>query len=241
MADIHEHDADSGWFVSYLARREESGHPRCRPPFAARYGCSVNGRLDVRRRQLLGALVSTPVAAVVLGSCTGDPPGKRPRPAHRTDADIRVRWRAAVAEQDLLLLHAAAVAKHSALDEVIAPFTAHHRAHLQALLDEGPLPLLARLDAEQTPGKDSGGSGGNGAGDSSSNQRDDDTSTNRGREVPGIPDDAEDALEVIREAERTAAESHITECLQASSRRLAALLGSMAAAEAAHDAALEDA
>lgn len=53
-----------------------------------------------------------------------------------------------------------------------------------------------------------------------------------------VPDDAGSALAAVRDAERVAADARLTGCLQAAGPRLAGLLASVGAAEAAHDAAL---
>lgn len=59
--------------------------------------------------------------------------------------------------------------------------------------------------------------------------------------VPEVPDDRADALAAVREAERNAADVRISDCLAATGPRLAAVLSSIGASEAAHDVVLETA
>jgi hypothetical protein len=59
--------------------------------------------------------------------------------------------------------------------------------------------------------------------------------------VPEVPGDRAAALAAVREAERSAAEVRISDCLAATGPRLAAVLSSIGASEAAHDILLETA
>lgn len=179
----------------------------------------------MRRRRLVLALIGVPVLGAALGACTAEPSAKLPAPGDPPDADTRLRWRAIQAEHGLLVLHAAAVAKHAALDELIAPVSAHHREHLQALLEDGPIPRVALVASAWRDGSGSG-----------------DTSLSGAKlganALPDVPDNPGAALELVRDTEQAASAAGIAECLQASGPRLAMLLASIAAAEAAHDITL---
>ncbi len=59
--------------------------------------------------------------------------------------------------------------------------------------------------------------------------------------VTEVPSDQVAALAAVREAERSAAEVRIADCLAAAGPRLAAVLSSIGASESAHDALLESA
>ncbi|NED98502.1 hypothetical protein G1H11_24700 [Phytoactinopolyspora alkaliphila] len=183
----------------------------------------MNDRLTPPRRRILAALAGVPLLSLTLTGCTGTPPGKRTLRGAGEEADARVRWHAARTEQNLLVLHAATIARHSELEDAVEPFSSHHRQHVDALVGDGPLPLLARLDVIGSA--DTGG----------------DVLGRLERldaELPEVPDDPGQALTAVRAAELAASEAHLTDCLEASSPRLAALLASVAAAEAAHDAGL---
>ncbi|NDL59288.1 hypothetical protein [Phytoactinopolyspora mesophila] len=182
--------------------------------------------VDAQRRRLLLALVGTPALGMSLAACTQGPSSKHAPPGVAPDADTRVRWRAVRAEQELLIRHAATLDQHAELSDHLAPLTSHHWQHLAALLDEGPLPRLATLSVELPSGAESGG-------DASAIDLD-------LVDAPEIPDDADAALEALREAERDAAEAQTAESLRAAAPRLATLLASIAAAEAVHHASLED-
>jgi hypothetical protein len=185
--------------------------------------------MHAQRRRLLLALAGTPLLGGILAACTRELASKSAPPGVAPDADTRVRWRAVRAEQQLLILHAATLARHDDLAETVAPLTEHHRQHLLALLDEGPLPRLAALSLD-LPGES--------AAESDGDVPDVDLDL---VDAPDIADDADAALDALREAERAAANDHAAECLRASSPRLAMLLASIGAAEAAHDASLESA
>ncbi|AYY12776.1 hypothetical protein EF847_08680 [Actinobacteria bacterium YIM 96077] len=196
--------------------------------------------VDVSRRRALLALAGIPVAGMALASCSETHPAKRRAPHHHPDRDSVVRWRAIQLEQRLLARHAETVTHHPELEDLLGTPTAHHRAHLEALLDDGPLPRLASVDdasgvsGTAADGRTSGSGTDTGPGDAGPGE------TGPGEtEPPEIPANPGDALAAIRDAERTASDLHITECVNATSPRLAALLGSLAAAEAAHDADLD--
>ncbi|WP_166351648.1 hypothetical protein [Phytoactinopolyspora limicola] len=187
----------------------------------------MNDTLDVRRRRLLVAAFGLPVFGVVVAGCTTPRQAKQPAPQPAPDADARVRWRAARAEESLLIRHAATVERHPELDDVLSPLTAHHRQHLVALLGEGPLPRLATL--QLTSPSDTG------AAETEGSLVVDLDAV----EIPNIPDKADDALGALRDAEIDTADTHTDGCLHAAGPRLATLLASIAAAEAAHHVVLE--
>ncbi|WP_205856461.1 hypothetical protein [Phytoactinopolyspora endophytica] len=218
----------------------------------------------VRRRPVLLTIAGTPLLGAALTACTSEPAGKRVGDTSEPDPDARVRWDAVQAEQDLLALHVATVAAHDNLRDLIEPIAIHHRRHLESLLDDGPLPYLLTPEIDPRPGGDAGrpdnddeitgndDSAGDGAdagddGDSedageSEDDGDDVFALDLGMiDTPDIPDDPGNAVEAIIEAERAASESHVASCLLAADPRLAALLSSIAAAEATHDVALRNA
>lgn len=175
-------------------------------------GKTANSGVEVRRRALL-AVAAGPVIGVSITACTGAAPGKRAARDSGNDPDERVRWNAVRSEQAMLALHAAAAAKHADLGNVLGEFAEHHRLHLAALLNEGPFPLLALPEAASTAGPG----------------------------TTSLPDDPDAALRAIRDAELSTRDAHLADCLFATGPRLAALLASIAAAEATHGALLESA
>jgi hypothetical protein len=182
----------------------------------------VNDGLRPPRRRILAALAGAPLLGTALTGCTTPSRGKLAARRDEPNADARVRWNAARTEQGLLVLHAATIARHRELADAVEAFSAHHLQHLDALLSDGPLPLLARLDLD-TP---------------LDALADIDLDS---VDAPDVPRNADRALDAVREAELTASGAHLADCLRATGPRLAALLASIAAAEATHNAALGDA
>lgn len=178
------------------------------------------------RRRLIAAIVGAPLLGNALSACTSERPAKRPAPGDPPDPDARLRWRAVQAEHGLIVLHAAAIAKHPSLEELVPPVTARHRDHLKALLDDGPLPRVVSVAAGWRDGSASGLNALSGG-------------ELPNRDVPEVPDNADAALELLRDTERAASERGVAECLHAERPTLAALLASIAAAEAVHNSTLD--
>lgn len=55
------------------------------------------------------------------------------------------------------------------------------------------------------------------------------------QEAPAVPDDADEAVAVLRDAERASSGERLAACLEAEDRDLAGLLAQIAACEAAHE------
>jgi hypothetical protein len=124
------------------------------------------------------------------------------------DPDAGVRESARRAEEALVALHAATVARHPGLDGALAQATGHHRVHLDALAGSAPREAVTATGPTTTA------------------------------PPPGIPDDPAAALAAVREAEADAATERLLDCLASVDPGLAALLASVGAAEAAHAALL---
>ncbi|NEE00027.1 hypothetical protein [Phytoactinopolyspora halotolerans] len=182
----------------------------------------MNDSARVRRRPVLLAAAAAPLLGATLTGCSSDTIGKR-LGDDRADADpdAGVRWRAVRTEERLLAVHIATVSRHDRLRDRIAPFAEHHRRHLEALLDDGPLPFLLRPEIDPS-------------------SADDVFELSVGTlELPDVASAAAGALAALVDAERSASEAHLASCLRAAGPDLAALLSSIAAAEATHETALE--
>ena len=168
-----------------------------------------------RRSALIGGcaglvgLVGTGLGAAACSRGGGAPvPSDPPSSAPVPDPDAGVRESARWAEETLVLLHAATVARHPGLGAALAPATGHHRVHLDALGGTAPRPAVTTTGPTTTT------------------------------PPPGVPDDQAAALAAVREAEADAAAERLLDCLASTDPGLAALLASVGAAEAAHAALL---
>jgi hypothetical protein len=160
-----------------------------------------------RRLVLLGA------AAAWLAACTGDdgrPPATEASPSG-PEPDALLRADVAEAERELLALHLATVSTHPALAAQLAPFSARHRRHLEAVEASGPMATPQPSTAAASP---------------------------PGGTPPAVPADAAQALAAVRTAERAAGAARIADCLRSEDPELAELLAAVAACEAAHDVVL---
>ena len=171
-----------------------------------------------RRLVMLGA------AAASLAACTGDdgqPPATEASPSG-PEPDALLRADVAEAERELLALHRATVSTHPALAAQLAPFSARHRRHLEAVEASGPMATPAPTSAS-APG--TGPSG---------------TPSTPPTPVapPAVPADPAQALTALRAAERAAADARVADCLRSEDPELAVLLAAVAACEAAHDVVL---
>jgi hypothetical protein len=168
-----------------------------------------------RRLVLLGA------AAASLAACTGDDPTPSPTAGapDRTDPDALLRAEVTSAERDLLARYQATVAAHPALAAQLAPFSARHRRHLDAVETSGPV---------ATPAPTSPGTGPPGTPSAAPTPI----------APPAVPADPGQALTALRGAERAAADARVADCLRSEDPELAQLLAAVAACEAAHDVVL---
>jgi hypothetical protein len=171
-----------------------------------------------RRLVLLGA------AAVSLAACTGDdrPPPTTEGSPSLPEPDALLRGDVAEAERELLALHRATVSTHPALAAQLAPFSARHRRHLEAVEASGPMATPAPTSAS-APGTGPPG-----------------TPSTAPTPVapPAVPADPAQALTALRAAERAAADARVADCLRSEDPELAELLAAVAACEAAHDVVL---
>jgi hypothetical protein len=126
-----------------------------------------------------------------------------------------VRESARRAEEALLALHAATVARHPDLVAALAPATGHHRRHLDALTPATGRRATAATDPGRTAPTPT-------------------TTT----PAPAVPDDPDAALAAVRDAESHAAAERLLDCVASTDAGLAAVLASVGAAEAAHAALL---
>ena len=111
-----------------------------------------------RRSALIGAcaglvgLVGTGLGTTACSRGGGAPaPSDPPSPAPVPDPDAGVRESARRAEEALVALHAATVARHPGLDAALAPATEHHRVHLDALAGTAPRPASTATGPTTTP------------------------------------------------------------------------------------------
>ena len=194
------------------------------------YGVPVPGmsgmtREPTRRLVLLGA------AAASLAACTGDdrPPPVTEGSPSRPEPDALLRAGVAEAERELLALHRATVRTHPALAALLAPFSARHRRHLEAVEESGPMATQQSSTAAPSGTAPSGSANASSAPTASA-------SAPGG--TPVVPVDPAQALAAVRIAERAAAEARVADCLRSEDPELAELLAAVAACEAAHDVLL---
>jgi hypothetical protein len=173
-----------------------------------------------RRSALIGGcagligLVGTGLGAAACSRGGGTPaPSEPPSPAPAPDPDTGVRESAHRAEEALIALHAATVARHPGLGAALAPAMGHHRLHLDALAG--------------TDRRTAATGSGPGAGSPT-------PSTTTTAPPPRVPDDRAAALTAVRDAEAAAAAERLLDCLASTDTGLAAVLASVGAAEAAH-------
>lgn len=123
------------------------------------------------------------------------------------------------AEEALLALHAATVARHPDLGAELAPATGHHRRHLDALTPATGRRATAATDPGRTAPTPT-------------------PATTTTTPAPAVPDDPGAALAAVRDAESDAAAERLLDCVASTDAGLAAVLASVGAAEAAHAALL---
>jgi hypothetical protein len=157
----------------------------------------------------LVGLVGTGLGATACSRGGGAPaPSDPPSTAPAPDPDAGLRESARRAEEALVALHVATVARHPGLDAALAPVTVHHRVHLDALAGTASGPAVTATGPTTTT------------------------------PPPGVSDDPAAALAAVREAEADAAAERLLDCLASTDPGLAAVLASVGAAEAAHAALL---
>jgi hypothetical protein len=181
-------------------------------------GMSEVTHRPTRRLVLLGA------AAASLAACTGDdrpPPATEGSPS-RPEPDALLRTEVTSAERDLLALYQATVSTHPALAAQLAPFSARHRRHLDAVETSGPVATPAPTSAS-APGTGPPGTP---------------SAAPTPVAPPAVPADPAQALTALRAAERAAADTRVADCLRSEDPELAELLAAVAACEAAHDVVL---
>jgi hypothetical protein len=162
----------------------------------------------------LVGLAASGTAVTACGRGGGAPAPSDP-PAPAPDPDAGVRESARRAEEALLALHAATVARHPDLVAALAPATGHHRRHLDALTPATGRRATAATDPGRTAPTPT-------------------TTT----PAPAVPDDPDAALAAVRDAESHAAAERLLDCVASTDAGLAAVLASVGAAEAAHAALL---
>lgn len=166
----------------------------------------------------LVGLAASGTAVTACGRGGGAPAPSDP-PAPAPDPDAGVRESARRAEEALLALHAATVARHPDLGAELAPATGHHRRHLDALTPATGRRATAATDPGRTAPTPT-------------------PATTTTTPAPAVPDDPGAALAAVRDAESDAAAERLLDCVASTDAGLAAVLASVGAAEAAHAALL---
>jgi len=167
----------------------------------------------VSRRLLLIAGAVVPLAGCdVFESANEQEPTATPVPPH---PDEVIRARAVDAERALTALYLAAAAAHSDLTADLERFADRHLRHIAAIESTVlPLPPGSPTPTPATPAP---------------------ATTDESPIPPNIAADPEAAVQQLRDAEIAAIEERTADCLQARDHRLATVLASIAACEAAHD------
>ena len=158
---------------------------------------------------------TAPLAACALFE--DEPPVEStPAPPHPDDV---IREEAVAAERLLLAEYAAVVAAHPGLATDLSPFVERHERHVAALLATTP----PEPEPTTTPGQQTTPA-------AESPQAEPTTQA-----APPAPDDPEEAIRQLRDAEADAVPERLTACLATDDGRLAGLLAGIAACEASHD------
>jgi hypothetical protein len=166
----------------------------------------------VSRRSLLIAGAVVPLAGCdVFESANEQEPTPTPAPPHPDEA---IRARAGEAERALMALYLAAAAAHPDLEADLERFADRHLRHIAAI--ESTVPPLPPGSPTPTPAAQA-------------------PATPDVSPVPNIAADPEAVVKQLRDAEIAAIEERTADCLQARDHRLATVLASIAACEAAHD------
>jgi hypothetical protein len=166
----------------------------------------------VSRRALLLAGAAIPLAGCdVLDSSSSPEP--TPTPPH---PDEIVRERAAHAERGLIALYVAAAAAHPDIGPELEQYADRHLRHIAAIESTAP---------PQAPG----------ATPTPEPRLDPPAPPLDPLVPPEIPADPDAAVQLLRDAEIAAVQPRQDDCLAARDSRLAAVLASVAACEAAHD------
>lgn len=163
----------------------------------------------VSRRSLLLAGAVVPLAGCDVFE-SADEQAPTPTPPHPDEA---IRARAVAAEQTLSALYVAAAAAHPDLQTELERFADRHLRHVAAI--ESTVPPLPSGSPTPTPGTKA--------------------PAIETPDPPSIATDPEAAVQQLRDAELAAVEERKIDCLQARDHRLATVLASIAACEAAHD------
>ncbi|HEU0214450.1 MAG TPA: hypothetical protein VFR13_10215 [Jiangellaceae bacterium] len=165
------------------------------------------------RRSLLIAGAVVPLAGCdVFDSANEHEPAATPAPPH---PDEPIRARAVEAERALMALYLAAAAAHPDLEADLERFANRHLRHIDAI--ESTVPPLAPGSPTPTPATQAP------------------ATTDESPVPPDIAADPDALVEQLRDAEIAAVEERTADCLEARDHRLATVLASIAACEAAHD------
>ncbi|HEX6337829.1 MAG TPA: hypothetical protein VFZ85_12795 [Jiangellaceae bacterium] len=188
-------------------------------PAAARATEPVRRASAVSRRSLLIAGAMVPLAGCdLLESADGQEPTPSPAPPHPDDV---IRARAVEAERALTALYVAAAAAHPDLEADLELFADRHLRHIAAI--ESTVPPLPPGSPTPTPAAQA-------------------PATESASPVPpDVAADPEAVVRQLRDAEAAAVEERTTDCLAARDQRLATVMASIAACEAAHDRLLRSA
>ncbi|HEX5996361.1 MAG TPA: hypothetical protein VFY84_14565 [Jiangellales bacterium] len=176
-------------------------------PGAERAAKPVLRATGMSRRSLLIAGAAVPLAGCDVFD-SADERGPAPTPTQPHPDDL-VRARAIEAERALAELYQAAVAAHPELQGDLEPFADRHLRHIAAI--ESTVP--ASPSGSPTPPSAAPTPAG----------------------PPEIATDPDAAVRQLRDAELAAVEARTVDCLEARDHRLATVLASVAACEAAHD------
>jgi hypothetical protein len=167
----------------------------------------------VSRRSLLIAGAVVPLAGCdVFHSADEQEPTPTPAPPHPDDV---IRARAVDAERALMALYLAAAAAHPDLEADLERFADRHLRHIAAI--ESTVPPLPPGSPTPTPATQAP------------------AATDESPAPPDIAADPDAVVKQLRDAEVAAIEERTADCLQARDYRLATVLASIAACEAAHD------
>lgn len=182
-------------------------------PAAAQEPEPVRKATVVSRRSLLIAGAIVPLAGCdLLESADGQEPTPSPASPHPDDV---IRARAVEAERALTALYVAAAAAHPDLEADLELFADRHLRHIAAIESTVPAPppgTPTPTPAARAPATESASP-----------------------VPPDVAADPEAAVGQLRDAEAAAVDERTTDCLEARDQRLATVMASIAACEAAHD------
>ena len=166
--------------------------------------------------------------AVAVGLVTGctDEPAETSPDAAQAAPDELLRREVVAAEADLIALYAAVQVAHPELADALNAVETRHRQHFAAIGSSGRVAAVTR---------------GTGTPDAPSASPDPTQAPGPAASAASIPADPTAALDALRVAEETAAETRLGDCLRCEDPALAELVAAIAAGEAANGVLLTSA